>query len=93
MMELAGLTQEIRALPSGLMLGRVSKVVGLIVESTGPEGSVGEQMIIHLGDGRQIMAEVVGFHDHQVMLMPVENWWRPPATSPSCRFQTSSWAG
>jgi len=56
MMELAGLTQEIRALPSGLMLGRVSKVVGLIVESTGPEGSVGEQMIIHLGDGRQIMA-------------------------------------
>jgi flagellum-specific ATP synthase len=73
MMELAGLTQEIRALPSGLMLGRVSKVVGLIVESTGPEGSVGEQMIIHLGDGRQIMAEVVGFHDHQVMLMPVEN--------------------
>ncbi len=55
------------------MLGRVSKVVGLIVESRGPEGSVGEQMIIHLGDGRRIMAEVVGFHDQQVMLMPVEN--------------------
>jgi FliI/YscN family ATPase len=34
---------------------------------------VGEQMIIHLGDGRRITAEVVGFHDHQVMLMPVEN--------------------
>jgi FliI/YscN family ATPase len=30
-------------------------------------------MIIHLGDGGRIMAEVVGFHDHQVMLMPVEN--------------------
>jgi FliI/YscN family ATPase len=48
-------------------------VVGLIVESRGPDGSVGEQMIIHLGDGRRIMAEVVGFHDQQVMLMPVEN--------------------
>jgi FliI/YscN family ATPase len=73
MMDLAGLTREIRALPPGMALGRVSKVVGLIVESRGPEGSVGEQMIIHLGGGRQIMAEVVGFHDQQVMLMPVEN--------------------
>ena len=72
-MDLAGLTQQVRALPPGMALGRVSKVVGLIVESRGPDGSVGEQMIIHLGDGRQIMAEVVGFHDQQVMLMPVEN--------------------
>ena len=73
MMDLKALTQQVRGLPPGMMLGRVSKVVGLIVESRGPEGSVGEQMIIHLGDGRQIMAEVVGFHDQQVMLMPVEN--------------------
>jgi len=70
---LMDLARQIRGLPPGMLLGRVSKVVGLIVESTGPEGSVGEQMIIHLGDGRQIMAEVVGFHDQQVMLMPVEN--------------------
>jgi len=72
-MDLHALAQQVRGLPPGKMLGRVSKVVGLIVESCGPEGSVGEQMIIHLGDGGQIMAEVVGFHDHQVMLMPVEN--------------------
>ena len=67
------LARQVRALPLARMLGRVTKVVGLIVESCGPEGSVGEQMIIHLGDGGQIMAEVVGFHDNQVMLMPVEN--------------------
>ena len=72
-MDLSALARQVRALPSGTMLGRVSKVVGLIVESRGPEGSVGEQMAIHLGDGRRIMAEVVGFHDHHVMLMPVEN--------------------
>jgi len=30
-------------------------------------------MKIHLGDGRHIMAEVVGFQDRQVLLMPVEN--------------------
>jgi len=72
-MHLTALTRQVRALPPGMLLGRVSKVVGLIVESRGPEGSVGEQMIIHLGDGRRIMAEVVGFHGQQVMLMPVEN--------------------
>jgi len=43
------------------------------VESRGPEGSVGEEMRIHLADGRQIMAEVVGFNNRQVLLMPVEN--------------------
>ena len=73
MMDLQALTRQVRDLPPGKLLGRVSKVVGLIVESCGPEGSVGEQMIIHLGAGRQIMAEVVGFHGNQVMLMPVEN--------------------
>ena len=72
-MDFKELTRQVRALPPGKMMGRVSKVVGLIVESRGPEGSVGEQMLIHLDDGRLITAEVVGFHDHQVMLMPVEN--------------------
>jgi len=72
-MELTGLTSQVRRLPPGEVLGRVSKVVGLIVESRGPEGSVGEEMRIHLADGRQIMAEVVGFNNRQVLLMPVEN--------------------
>ena len=101
-MDLAELTRQVRSLPLGKMLGRVSKVVGLIVESRGPEGSVGEQMIIHLGDGRRIMAEVVGFHDQQVMLMPVENTdgirpgllgggHRTPAGA--ARVRTSCWGG
>jgi len=72
-MDLTALGQRIRKLPPGDVMGRVSKVVGLIVESRGPEGSVGEQMLIHLGNGRRITAEVVGFHGEQVLLMPVEN--------------------
>jgi FliI/YscN family ATPase len=72
-MDLPALTRQVRELAPGKLLGRVSKVVGLVVESTGPEGSVGEQMLIHLDGGRHIMAEVVGFHGSQVMLMPVEN--------------------
>lgn len=73
MMDLAALSRQVRGLPAGEVLGRVTKVVGLIVESRGPEGSVGEQMLIHLGDGRKIAAEVVGFQDQQVLLMPIEN--------------------
>ena len=52
MMDLSALTRTVRKLPRGKALGRITKVVGLIVESRGPEGSVGEQMKIHLGDGR-----------------------------------------
>jgi flagellum-specific ATP synthase len=72
-MDLTALGQRVRRLPPGEVMGRVSKVVGLIVESRGPESSVGEQMLIHLGNGRRITAEVVGFHGEQVLLMPVEN--------------------
>ena len=72
-MDLTALGQRVRKLPHGDMMGRVSKVVGLIVESKGPEASVGEQMLIHLGNGRRITAEVVGFNGTQVLLMPVEN--------------------
>ncbi len=72
-MDFRALAREVKLLPPGDVLGRVSKVVGLVVESRGPEGSVGEQMIIHMQDGRQVTAEVVGFQDQQVLLMPVEN--------------------
>ena len=47
-MDLTALGQRVRRLPPGEVMGRVSKVVGLIVESRGPESSVGEQMLIHL---------------------------------------------
>ena len=71
-MDLAALRREIQQLPPGTWMGRVSKVVGLVVESNGPEASLGEQMFIHAGDGRRIPAEVVGFHDHHVLMMPIE---------------------
>ncbi len=71
-MHLDPLLEQIRNLPMGERLGRVSKVVGLIVESRGPEGSIGEQMVVRMEDGRRIAAEVVGFNERQVLLMPIE---------------------
>lgn len=52
--------------------GRVTKVVGLMIESQGPECSIGDVCYIHVGNHNkhQIQAEVVGFNDGNIVLMP-----------------------
>lgn len=56
--------------------GRVVRVVGLMIESQGPQCSVGDVCHIHIHDALQptedstIMAEVVGFREEIVILMP-----------------------
>ncbi|RCX15513.1 type III secretion system FliI/YscN family ATPase [Anaerobacterium chartisolvens] len=52
--------------------GKVTKVVGLTIESLGPEVNIGE--LCHLQSVRNrgvIDAEVVGFKDNNVLLMPL----------------------
>ncbi len=52
--------------------GKVSKIVGLTIESNGPEVNMGEVCEIHaLKDKSVIKAEVVGFKDNKVILMPL----------------------
>ena len=52
--------------------GRVTKVVGLVIEGDGPAASVGEVCRIHPLDGRPpVEAEVVGFREGAIQLMPV----------------------
>lgn len=57
--------------------GKVVKVVGLMIESRGPAGSIGDVCIIHTKtDGsksRAVQAEVVGFKDDHLILMPYTN--------------------
>ncbi|MBI4911342.1 MAG: FliI/YscN family ATPase [Acidobacteria bacterium] len=71
-MELAGLGGRIAELPPGKWMGRIGKVVGLLAESNGPEAFIGEQMFIHATPERRIPAEVVGFQEGRVLLMPIE---------------------
>ncbi|HAS82656.1 MAG TPA: EscN/YscN/HrcN family type III secretion system ATPase [Verrucomicrobia bacterium] len=55
--------------------GRVTRVIGLTVESTGPTASVGDLAWIETGPVEmrtRIPAEVVGFHERSVILMPIE---------------------
>ncbi len=53
--------------------GRVEQVVGLVIESIGPSASVGEACWITAADGQNqpVLAEVVGFRQHRVLLMPL----------------------
>ncbi len=52
-------------------LGRVEKVIGLVVESAGPPASVGDMCSISTRAGGSIKAEVVGFRNEKVLLMPL----------------------
>lgn len=54
--------------------GRVTKIVGTVIESQGPNTTVGEECeIVHPTDGTVHTAEVIGFRDAQVLLMPLDD--------------------
>ncbi|MGE4282497.1 MAG: flagellar protein export ATPase FliI [Clostridia bacterium] len=55
-------------------MGKVSQVVGLTIESCGPSVHIGELCYIQTGrkqNQKIIMAEVVGFKENRVLLMPL----------------------
>ena len=51
--------------------GRVSQVVGLVIEATGPAVSIGE--CCRIEGEKPVLAEVVGFRDNRVLMMPLGN--------------------
>ncbi|MCI8891069.1 MAG: flagellar protein export ATPase FliI [Eubacterium sp.] len=55
--------------------GKVAKVVGLTIESLGPDAKLNDlcRIIIDRGTGASVMAEVVGFRDKHILLMPFES--------------------
>lgn len=55
------------------VIGKVVRVVGLVIEGQVQGVSVGELCYIEIDETRQIKAEVVGFKESQVLLMPLGN--------------------
>ena len=65
------------------MRGKVVNVIGLTIESAGPDAKLGDICLIYPKkkdsesaisiDAKPAMAEVVGFKDNHVQLMPYEN--------------------
>ena len=54
-----------------LRCGVVTESRGLIVESRGPQSSIGEICKIECGKGEKVLAEVVGFRGNRILLMPL----------------------
>lgn len=56
------------------MKGKVVNVVGLTIESLGPEARLGDICLIYPDqkEAKPVMAEVVGFKDKKTLLMPYE---------------------
>lgn len=50
--------------------GKVLRVVGLMIESLGPQANVGEVCYIHNAKGQPVLSEVVGFDEEKIILMP-----------------------
>lgn len=51
--------------------GRVAEVVGLVIESNGPNSRIGDLCLIHTEHEGVVRAEVVGFRGDRVLLMPL----------------------
>ena len=55
-------------------LGKVINVIGLTIESNGPDAKLGDlcRIVIDEESGRYVLAEVVGFKEGKTLLMPYE---------------------
>lgn len=75
MRELALARRRVHDLDPYRLNGRVSELIGLVVESRGPEAGVGERCEIHTQGHRTgapvLQAEVVGFREGRTLLMPL----------------------
>lgn len=71
-MKASGLLEKLKNIDSYKRYGRVKQVVGLMIESQGPESSIGDLCLIHVNHRKKrvIKAEVVGFKGDNIILMP-----------------------
>ncbi|HVJ51974.1 MAG TPA: flagellar protein export ATPase FliI [Aliidongia sp.] len=101
-MLLEGISQAIGALPSQQYFGRVTAILGMLVEIGGVQRklSIGGRCTVIATDGLPLPCEVVGFRDGRTLVMPfgpltgvglgnrVEVAAAPPAI-----FPTTAWLG
>ncbi|TAH56590.1 MAG: flagellum-specific ATP synthase FliI, partial [Methanosarcina mazei] len=72
-METKALLRTIKETDTLRHFGKIDKVIGMMIESIGPECKVGDLCNIYSeGFDRQVRAEVVGFRGNKALLMPYE---------------------
>ena len=72
--------------------GRVCRAVGLTIEGTGPVSSIGQRCQIFSPAGDHVEAEVVGFRDNRVLVMPLgeESQTAPESEMLRCRWRLTA---
>ena len=51
--------------------GKVTQITGIVIEATATAGTVGDVCDIHVTENQSIKAEVVGFKENKILLMPL----------------------
>ena len=65
------LIQRVRQAETVSYTGKIENIVGMSIEASGGRAAVGDICRIYNGDsGGQVMAEVVGFKNDHILLMP-----------------------
>jgi flagellum-specific ATP synthase len=70
-MNVAQLIHIAHTTPSICQGGRVTQVVGLVIEASGPAVSIGE--CCRISGKPPVYAEVVGFRNNRILMMPLGN--------------------
>lgn len=70
-MNMDGISHNIERIEDASLNGKVKQVIGVILESLGPVSSVGDLCWIMSRNFGAIPAEVVGFKENRVLLMPL----------------------
>ncbi len=73
-MVLEGIKNDLRRKSLITYYGKVDKIIGLMIESKGPLANIGDVCRIYAGQANRIVqAEVVGFRESRVLLMPYDD--------------------
>ena len=70
-LDLSKYKEEINNIRPFKFIGSIDMVSGLTVESIGPVASVGELCRIYSESGEEFFAEVIGFRQNRLILMPI----------------------
>src|ERR1043165_5662110 len=63
---------DLDRIPPMRWTGQVTEVVGLLIESRGPNVAIGDFCEVETGGGRKVRTQVIGFRDGRVLAMPLE---------------------
>jgi len=53
-------------------IGKIENVIGMTIEASGARGGIGDLCIISDGGKNEVLAEIVGFKDDRILLMPYD---------------------